>query len=320
MPGNQNHRNFDQSYGDNVVLNDNVIANYQIIDADFEEEDGNPNNNNLYVEEDDNNGLRDGVEEDVPSSSAAYADGSEVENRTNNNNFGAVQEFNSMDEVTLSFRGQLWTYYVSPEKVQAVMLLLGGCEVPGSLDATSSFGLTAAPQTQKGVVSDLPGRASQPQRAVALNKYRQKRKDRCFDKKIRYSVRKEVAERMQRKKGQFASSKPTPMESVFWSPSDAPVPLEQQETMCTHCGISSNSTPMMRRGPQGPRSLCNACGLKWANKGTLTDLPRTVAAEAMNNTVNQGAETDEANGGKVDGGETSQALDIVPSPHGDTET
>ena len=35
---------------------------------------------------------------------------------------------------------------------------------------------------------------------------------------------------------------------------------------CRHCGISSKSTPMMRRGPAGPRTLCNACGLKWANK------------------------------------------------------
>lgn len=35
---------------------------------------------------------------------------------------------------------------------------------------------------------------------------------------------------------------------------------------CQHCGISENSTPAMRRGPAGPRSLCNACGLMWANK------------------------------------------------------
>lgn len=35
---------------------------------------------------------------------------------------------------------------------------------------------------------------------------------------------------------------------------------------CTHCGTSSKTTPMMRRGPAGPRTLCNACGLKWANK------------------------------------------------------
>lgn len=38
---------------------------------------------------------------------------------------------------------------------------------------------------------------------------------------------------------------------------------------CQNCGISSRLTPAMRRGPAGPRSLCNACGLMWANKGTL---------------------------------------------------
>lgn len=38
---------------------------------------------------------------------------------------------------------------------------------------------------------------------------------------------------------------------------------------CTHCGISSKSTPMMRRGPNGPRTLCNACGLVWANKVSM---------------------------------------------------
>jgi hypothetical protein len=35
---------------------------------------------------------------------------------------------------------------------------------------------------------------------------------------------------------------------------------------CVHCGIGERSTPMMRRGPSGPRTLCNACGLMWANK------------------------------------------------------
>lgn len=35
---------------------------------------------------------------------------------------------------------------------------------------------------------------------------------------------------------------------------------------CHHCGISATLTPMMRRGPDGPRMLCNACGLMWANK------------------------------------------------------
>ncbi|CAD5168243.1 unnamed protein product [Musa acuminata subsp. malaccensis] len=43
---------------------------------------------------------------------------------------------------------------------------------------------------------------------------------------------------------------------------------------CHHCGISAKSTPMMHRGPDGPRTLCNACGLVWANKGTMRDLAK----------------------------------------------
>ena len=44
-----------------------------------------------------------------------------------------------------------------------------------------------------------------------------------------------------------------------------PMPL-WSERRCQHCGISEKSTPAMRRGPAGPRTLCNACGLMWANK------------------------------------------------------
>ena len=40
---------------------------------------------------------------------------------------------------------------------------------------------------------DFPGRSSQPQRAASLSRFRQKRKERCFDKKVRYGVRQEVA-------------------------------------------------------------------------------------------------------------------------------
>ncbi|XP_020574295.1 protein FAR1-RELATED SEQUENCE 5-like isoform X1 [Phalaenopsis equestris] len=32
---------------------------------------------------------------------------------------------------------------------------------------------------------------------------------------------------------------------------------------CLRCGISSKATPHMRRGPEGPRTLCNACGIAW---------------------------------------------------------
>jgi hypothetical protein len=40
---------------------------------------------------------------------------------------------------------------------------------------------------------DYPIKCSQPHRAASLSRFRQKRKERCFDKKVRYSVRQEVA-------------------------------------------------------------------------------------------------------------------------------
>ncbi|KAK9063123.1 hypothetical protein SSX86_016993 [Deinandra increscens subsp. villosa] len=54
-------------------------------------------------------------------------------------------------------------------------------------------------------------------REAALNKFRMKRKDRCFDKKVRYESRKKLAEQRPRVKGQFVrqgqTSNPSPMET-----------------------------------------------------------------------------------------------------------
>ncbi|GAB4838402.1 hypothetical protein Ancab_027937 [Ancistrocladus abbreviatus] len=177
------------------------------------------------------------------------------------------------DQLTLSFQGEVYVFdAVSPEKVQEVLILLGGYEVPSGIP-------TAAVTTQNHrSLGEFPGRSSQPQRAASLNRFREKRKERCFDKKIRYTVRKEVALRMQREKGQFVSSKRSDEAGSASSEVNASQDGGQdgslQETSCTHCGISSKSTPMMRRGPAGPRTLCNACGLKWANKGELRDLSK----------------------------------------------
>ena len=38
---------------------------------------------------------------------------------------------------------------------------------------------------------------------------------------------------------------------------------------CSNCGCTSHATPLMRRGPDGVRSLCNACGLWFARRGTM---------------------------------------------------
>ncbi|RZR73789.1 hypothetical protein BHM03_00028109 [Ensete ventricosum] len=98
--------------------------------------------------------------------------------------------------------------------------------------------------------------------------------------------------RMLRNRGQFTSSKSKPEDATLsitncegiqrWGsiegrpPSSAVYAFNNVVSLktfsCHHCGISSKSTPMMRRGPEGPRTLCNACGLMWANKHILEHL------------------------------------------------
>ncbi|KAK7385403.1 hypothetical protein VNO78_31120 [Psophocarpus tetragonolobus] len=174
-------------------------------------------------------------------------------------------------QLTLSFRGQVYVFdAVTPDKVQAVLLLLGGCE----LSSGGSQCVDAAAQHNQRGSMEFPTRSSLPQRAASLDRFRQKRKERCFDKKVRYSVRQEVALRMHRNKGQFISSKKQDGGNSYGTDQDSGQDENQSETSCTHCGISSKSTPMMRRGPSGPRSLCNACGLFWANRGALRDLSK----------------------------------------------
>ncbi|KAI4389828.1 hypothetical protein MLD38_002010 [Melastoma candidum] len=180
-------------------------------------------------------------------------------------------------QLTLSFRGQVYVFdAVTPKKVHAVLLLLGGCEL-----SAGAQGVDMNMQSQRGSV-DFPPRCSQPQRVASLNRFRQKRKERCFDKKVRYSVRQEVALRMQRNKGQFTSAKKSDGDCGWGSAPDSGQDELPFETCCTHCGISAKCTPMMRRGPSGPRSLCNACGLFWANRGTLRDLSKRTQDPNLN--------------------------------------
>ncbi|XP_022763643.1 KH domain-containing protein HEN4 isoform X7 [Durio zibethinus] len=198
-------------------------------------------------------------------------------------------------------------------EVQEVLLLLGGYEIPSGIPALGTVSVT-----QRGM-GDFPGRSIQPQRAASLNRFREKRKERCFDKKIRYTVRKEVALRMQRKKGQFTSSKAISDEvasaSSGWSGAAGSGQDESmQEILCTHCGISSKKTPMMRRGPAGPRTLCNACGLKWANKGVLRDLSKVSTAANQDPT----AKTTEQNDAEASESEgVTLTTDVVSLSNGD---
>ncbi|XP_022861487.1 GATA transcription factor 25-like isoform X2 [Olea europaea var. sylvestris] len=151
------------------------------------------------------------------------------------------------DQVALSFRGRVFVF----------------------------DGVTA----EKALMGNTPW-CSDPKRAESLNRFRQKRKKRCFEKKIRYNVRQEVAFRMQRRKGQFTSrnsEKSITMDATRESGKEE----KEQDTLCTHCGTSSKTTPMMRRGPAGPRTLCNACGLFWVNKGTMRDISKTFRGNSI---------------------------------------
>ncbi|GMH03864.1 hypothetical protein Nepgr_005703 [Nepenthes gracilis] len=241
-------------------------------------------NGNIIDEDHDDagDGGSEGIDSKVPNNPEDVSDG-----------HGAIVlagDDNSL--LTLSFQGQVYMFdSVSPEKVQAVLLLLGGREVPPTMP---SVPLTT--NHNRGS-SGTPQRLNVPQRLASLIRFREKRKERNFEKKIRYTVRKEVALRMQRNKGQFTSSKPnhddTPSAATGWdsNPSwgtDGNV-AQLQEVCCRHCGISEKSTPMMRRGPEGPRTLCNACGLMWANKGTLRDLSKaaTIAGQSPSLTRNE---------------------------------
>ncbi|XWS14894.1 hypothetical protein CRYUN_Cryun35bG0048100 [Craigia yunnanensis] len=187
---------------------------------------------------------------------------------------GGVIMASRTSELTLSFEGEVYVFpSVSPEKVQAVLLLLGGRDIP------TGFQTIEVPfhQNNRGV-GDVPKRSNLSRRIASLVRFREKRKERCFDKKIRYTVRKEVAHRMHRKNGQFASLKDSTSTSGWDSSQtglqDSTPRPETVVRRCLHCGVGENNTPAMRRGPSGPRTLCNACGLMWANKGTLRDLSK----------------------------------------------
>lgn len=210
----------------------------------------------------------------------------------------AVQRTDDTNQLTLSFRGQVYVFdAVTPQKVQAVLLLLGGCEL-----SSAAPGLELPTQSQAGSPTDITARCSLPHRAASLSRFRQKRKERCFDKKIRYNVRQEVALRMQRRKGQFTSSRKSEGADLWDTAQDNTSHESGQddsphETSCTHCGTSSKSTPMMRRGPAGPRTLCNACGLFWANRGTLRDLSKKNQETSLTQFDQGRGETNDSDGG-----------------------
>ncbi|KAG6490081.1 hypothetical protein ZIOFF_051363 [Zingiber officinale] len=87
------------------------------------------------------------------------------------------------NQLTLLFQGEVYVFdSVSPKKVQAMLLLLGGREMQAG---SNPFPSSVIP-TKRG---------DMPHRIASLMRFREKRKERNFEKKIRYTVHKEVASR-----------------------------------------------------------------------------------------------------------------------------
>ncbi|KAH6787947.1 hypothetical protein C2S52_007499 [Perilla frutescens var. hirtella] len=149
---------------------------------------------------------------------------------------------NAPCQVTLSTLDRVFIFdHVPCEKFQFALLVLGGYEFHPTIVRAVS-----------------PIKSNDPKRQECLNRYYEKKKRRCFKKRIRYRVRSEIALKIHREGGQFAAK--IAEEGVV------------NETRCSHCRVSSNNTPTMRKGPGGSRSLCNACGLHWINKGKMRDI------------------------------------------------
>ncbi|XP_024534585.1 GATA transcription factor 17 isoform X2 [Selaginella moellendorffii] len=167
-------------------------------------------------------------------------------------------------QLTLSYQGEVYLFENVPvEKVHDVLTVLGGQEIQSFTNVPSYL---SYPKNQSLLEPPGPGQRLNPRdREEYIRRYREKRERRIWGKRILYSVRSNVAVKMNRHKGQFAPFKVKEEESEEKPATSTPA----VETVCQGCGCASGTTPMMRKGPAGPKTLCNACGLMWANKGVL---------------------------------------------------
>ncbi|KAG1364146.1 GATA transcription factor 17 [Cocos nucifera] len=240
------------------------------------------------------------------------------------------------NQLTLSFQGEVYVFdSVSPEKVQAVLLLLGGREMNTALNSfpssshihnrvfisSTSLSFVILPILSEFLIASFcfpcfPAHKLSSQSCII---------DEVSYLSIMYDLHKlrftlvnekfSSAIRMQRNKGQFISSKLKPEDSssgiTSWDTTQqwgSPENQPPAASACHHCGITAKSTPMMRRGPDGPRTLCNACGLVWANKGTMRDLSKN-PPPAIPNALSEPKEGNSAESG------AAQPLVITANGH-----
>lgn len=93
-------------------------------------------------------------------------------------------------------------------------------------------------------VPDTMKSSQTERRAAALVKFRQKRKERCFDKKIRYINRKKLAETRPRVKGQFVRQEVNEMDLNFGANSEGEEnDVEEEEPTSTSREMYTVSSP-----------------------------------------------------------------------------
>ncbi|TVU45165.1 hypothetical protein EJB05_04640, partial [Eragrostis curvula] len=148
-------------------------------------------------------------------------------------------------------------------QVQALLLILGGWEVPLGLESI------AVPTAHDEKYATVAAR-----RISSLMRFREKRKERCFDKKIRYNVRKEVAQKMKRRKGQFAGRVDFGDHACSSSACSSPANGQNHKFRGTMCYLSKLRYQLEAYTSNAPgaswsKVLMNACGLIWANKVSL---------------------------------------------------
>ncbi len=67
-------------------------------------------------------------------------------------------------------------------------------------------------------------------------------------------------------------------------------PPPPPQLKCVHCGVTS--TPLWRAGPAGPKTLCNACGVRWKKTGSVVPrAKRTIAKSTRKDTHSSSAPT-----------------------------
>ncbi|KAI3895842.1 hypothetical protein MKW98_025633 [Papaver atlanticum] len=267
---------FEDDEFENEMKSPMEIGNDDDDDDDYEEDE-----NEEGYEDDDESMDDDYEEKNTQVNSRTKVESSNTSApATDTNNNASVPLVSRHSELTLSFEGELYVFHsVTYQKVQAVLLLLGAHHEPIAAPSVE----TSFYQHNKGSGDDAQQQSNISGRTASVVRFQKKRKELCFEKKTRYNCRKEVAQRMHRKKGQFVSLRENHKEGSAaasgWDniqsfPQNNRNPPKIARCKCQHCGVDETSTPAMRRGPAGPRSLCNACGLMWASKGTLRDLSK----------------------------------------------